>query len=566
VSSWVSRYKQIGRAVEQVQRLRVILGVFLKYGYGDLIHRLPLHDLWRSLPGRRFRRAQAEIARHPRPVRLRLAFEELGPTFVKFGQLLASRSRLLPKPYLDELARLHDHVPPIPFEEVQAVIAGELNRPILEVFAEVDPTPLGSASIAQVHPARLLDKTEVVVKVQRPEIATVIRTDLALMGHLAALVERHVEEWRIYNPSAIIAEFAHRMEKELDFSNEVAAMQRFSQQFAGLPHVRVPRVHRAQSTQRLLTMERIQGIPASHTEALDQTGLDRALLARRIVDVTLRQIFIHGFFHADPHPGNIHALPGNVLCFLDFGMTGFFAREARETLADLMIAVARQDESSGTAALLKLAGAELEPAKPGLEADFAELIHQNAGCVMGDLVFDRLLQHLFQLTYRHSLTLPPEVFTALKALGQIESQIQQLDPKLDLLAELEPFLKELRTARIRPRRLLRDLVNFGGEAMVTLHAMPLELRKIAALLRSGKSRVTFQVEGLAPLNEALERGTNRVAFAMVLSSILIASAIVIHAGIAPRWHGIPVFGLIGYASAGIMGALLLLAIIRHGRM
>jgi ubiquinone biosynthesis protein len=217
-----------------------------------------------------------------------------------------------------------------------------------------------------------------------------------------------------------------------------------------------------------------------------------------------------------------------------------------------MIAVARQDESSGTAALLKLAGAELEPAKPGLEADFAELIHQHTGCVMGDLVFDRLLQHLFQLTYRHSLTLPPEVFTALKALGQIESQIQQLDPKLDLLAELEPFLKELRTARIRPRRLL--------------HAMPLELRKIAALLRSGNSRVTFQVEGLAPLNEALERGTNRVAFAMVLSSILIASAIVIHAGIAPRWHGIPVFGLIGYASAGIMGALLLFSIVRHGRM
>jgi ubiquinone biosynthesis protein len=285
-----------------------------------------------------------------------------------------------------------------------------------------------------------------------------------------------------------------------------------------------------------------------------------------MVDVTLRQIFIHGFVHADPHPGNLHVMPGNVLCFLDFGMTGFFAREARETLADLMIAVARQDEAAGTAALLKLAGAELEPTKPGLEADFAELIHQHAGCVMGDLVFDRLLQHLFQLTYRHALTLPPEVFTALKALAQIENQIQRLDPTLDLLAELGPFLKELRTARVRPRRILRDLVKFGGDALETLHTMPLELRKIAALLRSGKSRVTFQVEGLNPLTDALERATNRVAFAMVLSSILVASAIVIHAGIAPRWHGIPVFGLIGYASAGIMGALLLLSILRHGRM
>ncbi len=561
-----SRFRQIGRAVGQAQRFRVIVGVFLKYGYDDLAGKLPLPGMWRWLPTRRFRREQAALAALPRPERLRRAFEELGPAFVKFGQLLAGRTRLLPRAYTDELARLQDHVPPVPFAEVQAVVAVELRRPIAGCFSRLDETPLGSASIAQVHRARLTDGTDVVVKVQRPNIARTVRTDLEIMARLAELLENHVEGWAAHQPTAVVAEFARRMEQELDFSAEVAGMERFARQFEGDPTTRVPRVDRAFSTPRLLTMECIEGIPASQTAALDAAGLDRREIARRLADLTLRQIFVHGFFHADPHPGNVHILPGNVVCFLDFGMTGFLIRDRREALAALLVAIAQRDERAGTAALLRLADAELEEPKPGLEADVAEFIHRHFTGPVRELMFARLLQHLFTITTRHALTLPPEIFTVVKMLGQIEHLVLVLAPDYDLLEQAKPFVRELHTGRLRPRQVMRQLVTFGGDALVLLRGLPLELRRIAAQLRGGKSRVTFRVEGLSPLNATLERVTNRLAFAVVLAALIVASALIIHSSINPKWHGIPIIGLVGYTFAGLMGMALLVSILRHGRM
>jgi ubiquinone biosynthesis protein len=280
----------------------------------------------------------------------------------------------------------------------------------------------------------------------------------------------------------------------------------------------------------------------------------------------LRQIFVHGYFHADPHPGNVHILPGNVVCFLDFGLTGFLVRAQRETLAALLAAIALQDEGAATAALLKLAGAELEPPSPGLEADVADFTHRHFTGPAREMVFTRLLRHFFQLTARHSLTLPPEIFIVLKSLGQVEQVIHELAPDYDLMEEAKPFIGDLYASRLRPRWLRRELVAFVGDAMSTLRVLPLELRRIAAQLRGGKSKVTFKVEGLSPLTETLERVTNRLAFAVVLAALIMASALIIHSGLAPTWHGVSVIGLVGYVFAGLMGGALLLAILRHGRM
>lgn len=563
---WFSRFRQIGRAVGQAHRYRVIVGVFVKYGYDDVVQKLPLTGVWRRLPSRHFRREQAALAQRPRPERLRRAFEELGPAFVKLGQLLAGRTRLLPRAYTEELAKLNDQVSAIGFAEVEFVLAAELKRPPRDCFAAIDETPLGAASIAQVHRARLADGTDVVVKVQRPGIEATVRVDLEIMAQLAGLLENHVEGWKTHQPVAIVAEFARRMELELDFTAEAAGMDRFARQFAGDPTVRVPRVHRAWSTQRVLTMDCIEGIPAAQTGALDAAGLDRAEIARRLADLVLRQIFVHGFFHADPHPGNVHILPGNVICYLDFGLSAFLVRDTRVTLAALLAAIAQRDEMAAEAALLKLAGAELDPPRPGLQADMAEFIYRHFGGTSANLVFSRLLQHLLHLTSRHALTLPPEVFTVVKALGQAEHLVRTLDPQLEFLALAGPYVHQTLTGRRHPRRVLRELVEFGTEAMTTLRALPLEARRIAAQLRGGKSKVTFQVEGLSPLNATLERVTNRLAFAVVLASLIVASALVIHAGISPKWHGISVLGLIGYLGAGFMGTALLLSMLRHGRM
>ncbi len=561
-----SRVRQIGRAVEHVQRSRAIVHVFLRYGYEDLARHLPLPRLWLWLRTPGLRREQALLRGLSRPERLRRAFEDLGPAFVKLGQLIAGRTRLLPREYTEELAKLQDQVPPVGFPEVRTVILAELRRPLEACFALIDETPLGSASVAQVHHARLLDGTDTVVKVQRPGIERVVRTDLEIMTRLAELLEHHDERWQSYHPTAIVAEFARRMEQELDFSAEAAAVERFARQFEGDATVRVPRVYRNLSSRRVLTMDRIQGIPATQVEAIAAAGLDRVEIARRLANLTLRQVFVHGYFHGDPHPGNVHVLPENVVCFLDFGQMGYLVRETRDAIAALFVAIAQHDERAAMQALLVLANAELDPPRVGLEADVAEFIHRHFTGPVREMVFLRLLQHLFQLTARHELALSPEVFTVIKALGQVEHLMRELAPELDFLELARPFMREVHAGRTHPRRVMRELLLFGGDSVAMLRALPLELRRVAAQLRDGKVRVNFRIEGLRPLDDTLERVTNRLAFAIVLAALIVASAVVVHARVAPIWHGISIVGLMGYTFAALMGVALLVSMIRHGRM
>jgi ubiquinone biosynthesis protein len=562
----VSRFRQIGRAVDHARRFRTIVHVFLKYGYDDLARRLPLPRVWLWLRTSRFRRKYAAVALLSRPERLRRAFEELGPAFVKLGQLLASRTQMLPAAYTEELEKLNDQVAPIPFAQIRSVIEAELRMPLAECYRFIDEKPLAAASIAQVHPATLLDGTDAVVKVQRPGIEAVVANDLEIMAHLAELLEGQLEEWKSRHPTAVVAEFKRRIEEELDFSSEISAMERFARQFEGDPTVRVPRVFPGLSSRRVLTMERVDGIPASQVERLDAEGIDRREVARRLGDLTLRQMFVHGFFHADPHAGNVHVLPGNVVCYLDFGMTGFLVLETRDILAALLVAVVRRDERAATRALLVLANAELDPTRPGLEADMADFIYRDLTGTGRDFVFLRFLQHLFRLTSRYDLSLPPEVFTVVKALGQVEHLVRVLDPDADFLEQARPFMRDIHAKRVSPRRMMREFLTFGGEAMTTLRCLPLEVRRMAAQFRDGKARVTFRLDGLNPLTGTLERVTNRLAFAVVLAALLVASALVIRSGVPPIWHGISLIGLAGYTFAGLMGGALLVSMIRHGRM
>jgi len=558
------RFKQIGQAVENVQRYRTIVAVFFKYGYEDLARRLPLPRALR-LPFGRLRRDQAALAGLSQPERLRRAFEELGPTFVKFGQLLSGRTHLLPPEFVDQLVKLLDNVPPIPFPEVRAIIEHELKRPLGECFLSLEEAPLGSASIAQVHRAVLPGGERVVVKVQRPGIDNIVRVDLQIMAQLASLLENHVEGWKVHRPT-VVAEFARRLEQELDFGAEAAHMERFAHQFAGEGTVRVPNVYRATSTRRVLAMEYIDGIKASNLAQLESAELDRAEIATRIAALVMKQIFEYGFFHADPHPGNIQILPANVICFLDFGMMGFLDRHTRETFADLVVGTAQRDEAGISTALLRLAGAEFEAPRPGLEADVSEFIHQYFYRPLGEMVFGELVNHLFQLTARHELTMPPDIFTTLKALSLMEGLVRQLNPKHDLIGQARPFMRQLHINRMSPRRLLRQWTEVGGDALVFVRELPLELRRVLAQFNSGKMRLTFRHEGLEPLDNTLERVSNRLAFALVLSALLVASSLIMHARVPPLWHGVPLLGLAGYLFAGLMGVWLLLSIVRHGRM
>lgn len=559
------RFRKWERAVQHVQRFRTIVAVFLKYGYGDLAERLPLPSPLR-LPFAKMRQAQEEISLMSQPERLRRAFEELGPTFVKLGQLLSTRTLLLPPAFVVELAKLHDEVPPIPFDQVLGVMAAELKRPAADFFLSIEQEPIGSASIAQVHRALRLNGERCVIKVQRPGIEKTVLVDLEIMAQLAMLLENHVEGWQIHKPTAFVAEFAKRMGQELDFTAEASHIERFAHQFAGEATIYVPKVFLESSTRRVLTMEYIDAIKASRMDLLEAAALDRKEIATRITDLVMKQIFVHGFFHADPHPGNIHIMPGNVICFLDFGMMGFLDLTTREVFSRFVINIAQRNEGAAAAALLKLAHAELDPFRPGFEADVAEFMHQHFYRPVGDLVFGKLVQNLFHLTRKHELTLPADLSTVLKALSLMENLVCRLDPGHDIMGQARPFMKQVRLTQLGPRRIMRDWQEFSSEAAALIREGPLEIRRILSMLKEGRTSAHIHHHGIEPLLNTLERIVNRLAFALVLASLIIASSLIVHAKVPPMWHDMSVPGVLGYAVAGMMGFWLLIAMVRHGKM
>jgi ubiquinone biosynthesis protein len=280
----------------------------------------------------------------------------------------------------------------------------------------------------------------------------------------------------------------------------------------------------------------------------------------------MKQIFVFGFFHADPHPGNIHILPGNIICFLDFGMMGFLDQRTRERFSKFVMGIADRNETATAAALLQLTHADLEPPRQGFEADVAEFMHRNFYRPMGEMVFGQLVNQLFFLTTRYRLTLPPDLSTMLKALALMENLVTRLDPGHDIVAQAKPFMKDLRLRRLTPRRLLRELSEFGTDVGDLLRDLPLEVRRLLAQIKEGKSLLRIHHHGLEGLMNTLERIVNRLAFALVLASLIIASSIIVHARVPPIWHDVSVIGIVGYLLAGLMGFWLLIAMIRHGKM
>lgn len=562
---FAQRLRQLGQTIQNLQRFREIVGVFLKYGYEDLAHRLHLPRLL-GLPTRRLR-AEAESVRElSNPEKLRAAFEELGPTFVKVGQLLSSRTGTLPEEYAAELAKLQDSVAPLPFTEVEAILAEELALPISEVFAEIDPEPLGSASIGQVHRARLRTGQDVVIKVQRPGIVKTVRTDLDILRQLASTMESQLESWRHHRPTAVVEELRRSLTKELDYTIEASHLERFAAQFPAEPTLHLPRVWRDYTTPRLLVMEFVGGTKAAEFLRSERDPRHRAEVGRRVGDLVLKQIFVHGFFHADPHPGNIQILDGGKVCFLDFGMMGFLTQREREVFADLVWGLASRDEIGATHALLRLAADESEPVLDNLEGDVASFMHRQFPASVKEIRFDGLIRELVELCNRHRLRLPSDLLLMLKSFGQMESLVKALNPEHDLIGQATPFLKQARLARLRPRRLADSLLNFGQDLADFARTLPGDLRGLMARFKAGEARLIMRHDGLDPLRHSLDQVTNRVAFAIVLAALIVGTALIVHSRMPPLWHGVPIIGLFGFLITGVLGLWLLWSIIRHGRM
>jgi len=454
----------------------------------------------------------------------------------------------------------------LPFELVRVFIELELKKPLAEMFSSVEEVPIGSASMAQVHRAKLLTGQEVVIKVQRPGIQKTVREDLGLLRNVARLAEAHMPEWRRHQPVALVDELARTLEMELDFTCEAGHLERFAWQFRDEPTIHVPAVFSAFTTPRILVLEYIGGIKPSNLDEMATAGLDPRETGRRIADLMMKQIFTHGFFHADPHPGNLRILPDQKIAYLDFGMMGSLDVRTRAMFVDLVWGIVRRNETAVAGALLKLTRCEVEPARPIFENDVAEFMHQNFYRTAGEIQFTRLVNHLVKLTGKHQLYMPPDLVLMLKALSMTEDLVRRLDPKLNLVEQAAPFMKQMKQQRFHPKRLLADLMEFWQEITEAAHDLPGELRRIVNQIRAGTTRVNFRHEGLEPVTNAVERSTNRLSFAIVVASLIISSSVIIHSKVPPLWGGVSVLGLVGYLLAGVMGFWLLIAIVRHGKM
>jgi ubiquinone biosynthesis protein len=556
----------IERTYQHMQRYRQIITVLFKYGFGDMIDALKIEHYLEIELQVISRKRREKIETLSRAVRARMVLEELGPTFLKMGQILSTRPDLLPVEVMRELSKLQDDVPSFLFSEVEATIKKELQKPLEQIYSSFDEQPLAAASIGQVHQARMLDGTNVVVKVQRPGIQRTIEVDLEIMMHLAKLMERHLEGWDIQRPTKIVEEFARTLEKELDYTLEASHTERFARQFEDEPEVYVPRVYREATTARVLTMEYIRGIKASAIDRLEEEGLDRKKIARQGLLLIMKQIFIHGFFHADPHPGNVFVLPDNVLCYIDFGMMGRLDLEMRRGCADLIMSIVHRNEREAVDALLKLTLTEEEPDYPTLERDVAEFMDQHCYRPLKDVDLGALLHKLLDVATRHRLGIPPDLFLMIKALSTVEGLGRMLDPDLDVIEQASPFMKRMQLNRVNPQRIATDIANSGNEFLRLLKDIPREVRIILKMARQGKVKMEFEHRGLEPMLAGHDRISNRLSFAIVLASLIIGSGLIVLSGVPPKWHEIPIIGLAGFLFAGLMGFWLLISIIRSGKM
>jgi ubiquinone biosynthesis protein len=561
---------RIPRTVKNLQRLREILGVVVKYGFGDLVARLELEgtvELTRNLL--RFRRERRELVRYTTEERIRMALEELGPTFIKLGQILATRPDLIPMSLVHELRKLQDAVPPFASAAARDQIETSLGRPIGALFAAFDDAPLAAASIAQVHRAVLPDGAEVAVKVRRPGLAQVIGTDLEILRGLAALLEENAPELRAYAPTEIVEQFAQAIRLEIDFGHEASNMQRFARNFAGNPKVHVPVVYESHSSDAVLTMELVRGIKAKDMAALDAAGIDRKQLAQAGVEFCLRQVFDHGFFHADPHPGNLFVLPGGVIAPIDMGMMGELEPELIDALLELLVGILLRDAEKIARLFARLGLVDDDVDRVRLRRDVGELLDRYASVPIGDVDVAALIGRLFEVLQRHRVRVPPELLLMGKALATVDGMARDLDPTLDPIEAVRPYVLRTWLARLAdPRFLARDWIRAANQLVEAATTLPGDLRAITRDLRRGTLATRNRVEGLETLIREHSRSANRSALALLIGATTLGSAWLLASGTGPLVGPLPITAWLGLAGLMLAGSgfwILAYGVLRSGR-
>src|SRR6516165_6105823 len=548
----------------ELPRLREISTVFVRHGLGDLVRRAGIATLLEHAGHVLHWGEVTEIAHIEVQQRARLAFEQLGPTFVKLGQMLSTREDLLPPAWTTELARLHSDVAPVPFDDLLPQVELALGRSPFEVFGHVEREPYPAASIAQIHRAKLASGTPVVLKIRRPGIEAKIDADLRLLDRLAHLVEREIPEIRRYRPVQVVGQLRSSLERELDLAVEGHNTERFARNFADDLNILVPREW---TSSTMNVQEHIEGIRGNDLAAIDNAGLDRKTLAARGVDAVLKMILVDGFFHADPHPGNVMYLPDNRIALIDFGMVGRLSPGRRRQIIDLLAGLARHDEEAMLEVLLDWRGDDFVD-EARLAAALGDFAFDYADMQLKDLNIGALLHRVSAILREHSIVLPSDLTLLFKALITLEGLGRQYDPAFRLIERVKPFIDRAVRERYQPVETVRRAQQTLGELYGLAASMPRDLARLVKDARHGRMRVELDLKRLDRFADRLHSAMNRATMGIMTASLVVGSSIVMTVGEGPRVFGISLLtycGLVGYLVAFVNSLWIIFSIWQSSR-
>lgn len=559
------------RLIRNIGRTSEIVTVLLNHGFSDLVGRIGLRSVWYRL----FHRKSREPFHHVKLVeRIRLTLESLGPTYIKFGQVMSTRPDLVPPEMLAELKKLQERVPPFSTDQAVERLETELGRPVSELFASFDRTPLAAGSLGQVHRAVHFDGTPLAVKIRRPGAVRNVERDLSLMHEMAGLIERHIPEARIFDPSGLVNHFARTIRRELNFAREGRTMDEFRRLFRQDATLYVPTVYWELTTEAVLTMEYIDGIridelvpqvvagepvvPVIVSPLLD---MNPALIAANGAKIFMKQAFEYGVFHGDPHPGNIRIRHDGTICLLDYGMIGMLDEKTREQLIDLLVSISKQDVDAAVKLVLQIGEISGEIDRPLLQVDMRDFIANYYGVPLERMNVGRMLSDFVAILANHGIRCPGSLMLLIRALVTLEGIGRQLDPDFNLAMHLQPFVERLVRDRYSPSRIAERLFEESRKLVELAHDMPGYLNRTMKKISENDVRIQLEHRNLDHFILEMERSSNRLVVGMVVAGLIVASALILAGKVSSVWISVPM-----YVSSSLLAIWLIFGIFRSGRL
>ena len=549
------------RFFRSLGRSREIATVLLNYGFGDLVERLHLRRYLQWGKRVLFRQRQEPERPETRGQRIRMALESLGATFIKLGQVLSTRPDLVPADVIHELSKLQEHVPPFPSEAAVRVLSEQLGAPVDELFAEFETEPFAAGSLAQVHRATHRDGSLLAVKIRRPGVVRNVERDLALMLELAILIERHIPEAEIFDPVGLVKHFARTIRRELNFLREARTTEEFARLFRDDATLTVPKVNMNLTTEDVLTMEFIDGYRIDDVADLQAHGISLQDVAANGARIFMKQAFELGLFHGDPHPGNLRIMPDGAICLLDYGMIGMLEDEQRAPLVELFIAMTRKDVRAVVEVMQVIGQPFRDVDLPLLRADVRDFVENYYGLTLERLNMGTMLSDFVAILSNHGIRCPSDLMLLIRALVTLEGVGRDLDPEFNMARHLAPFVEQAVCERYNPHRVARRLMAESKTFLRLAHDMPIQLGKSLEKLSNDELKIQLEHRSLDHLITELDRSSNRLVIGLVMSSLIVASALIIRSGVNSLWLSVPVFVL-----SSLLGIWLIYGVFRSGRL